>query len=205
MIRRALPASLLFLAVPFASCDNGDDLMLVPEFEQSFDFESGLGGWAGHADDLPVGSAWTVDVSSGEAAEGQAAARLDLAIVEPRGRVWMDRAFDVTAGQSYEVTVTFALGTADDAATTGWDVLAGGGPTEPTPGSLTVRGSTTPDSPGTGMVWEERSFTFQATAGPATGGDETGRIWIALGIAPTTAEHREYGIDDVRLSFLRNR
>jgi hypothetical protein len=117
----------------------------------------------------------------------------------------MARPFDVTADQSYEVTVSFALGTADGATTTAWDVLGGGGATEPDPGSLTTHGSTTPESPGSGLVWEERSFTFQATAGPAVGEDETGRIWVALGIAPTTADDREYGIDDVRLSFLRSR
>lgn len=176
--------------------------MVVPEFEESFDFESGLGGWAGHADGLPEGSFWAVDAENGDAAEGQGAAWLSMSVLEAQGRVWMARAFDVSPGQSYQVTLTWALGTDDDASTTAWDILAAGGATAPTASSLAAHGTTAPEVPG-GTVWEERSITFQATSGAAVGGGETGTLWIGLGIAPTSPDDRQYGVDEIRVSFLR--
>lgn len=200
MIRRTLPLlSLLLLAS--AACDSDSTIVLVPEFQESFDFESSLQGWEGASGDLPTGTSVSVAHTSTSAAEGQGSVQITTSAEETGGKVWIARAFQVTAEQPYEVTVTFDLGTDDGAMTIPWDVVSSAGSAPPTAAGLVVQGGTTPESPTGERVWDSRTHTLLVTSGAGDG--ETATVWIAVGLGVATAGDRTYGVDELEVSFLR--
>ena len=50
--RRYLPFALVAVATALAGCDRFPEAVIVPEFDLSYSFESGLDGWTASAADL---------------------------------------------------------------------------------------------------------------------------------------------------------
>lgn len=205
MIRRTLPAAVAVLALSLGGCDSTGTVILVPELQERFDFQASLEGWTARSGDLPVGAVVGVERATGPGAGGEDGwVRITAVADEPRGRVWIERPFEVTPDQSYEVTVAYQLGTADGSSTTPWEVVSGVDTEAPTSVELLVRGSTAPESPGDGLVWEPREHTFVVFSGPADSGEESATVWVALGLGLATVDVRQYGLDEIEVSFLRN-
>lgn len=197
----ALRSLVLLGSTPFLAgvCDT-PGILLAPEVEETFSFESGLEGWQAAGTDLddpPVD--WDVSVRGEEAQEGNRAVRLRLNNLNDAGKIWIQRSFPLAANQAYDVRVSYGFGTSDTGGVNLWRLLTGVHLDPPvTPEHLTVQGDTGRDSAGgPGVVWIEKSFTFQAR----TGADA--RLWVSVGVWGTWETERRYWVDDMTVSFTR--
>lgn len=195
-----LRSVVLLTATPFLAgvCDTAR-IVVAPEVEQSFSFESGLEGWEAAGTDLidpPVD--WDVSVTGEEAVEGERSVRFRLSNLNDMGKIWIQRPFQLSANQAYEVVVRYRFGTSDAGEVNLWRLLTGVHLDPPvTRGHLTVQGDTGHEGEGPGLVWTEKSFTFQArTAADA-------RLWVSVGVWGTFETERIYYVDDLTVSFTR--
>lgn len=200
-IRRPLAGVWALLLVTLAACDSQGTIAVVPEFEERFGFEGGLEGWVVRSADLPASTSVDVAHETGPAAEGQGWVRLNTDAGEPGGRLWIERPFEVTPGQSYRVTVSYRFSSADGVSNDPWDLL-GGAATEP-PGlpDLMVLGSTAASESG---AWGSRDHTFTVSAGTAAPDGEAVTVRVALGVGILSGGQRTHGLDEVEVSFVRN-
>lgn len=176
------------------------DLVLVPEVEEAFSFESGLEGWtpAGiDLDDPPVD--WDVSLTDVEALEGTRSVRLRLDNMNDAGKIWIERAFQLAPNQAYDVTVRYGFGTSDFGDVNLWRILTGVHLDPPrAPEHLGVQGDTGHDQGQVeGPVWTEKEFTFRSR----TGADA--RLWVSVGVWGTWETERTYYLDEVEVAFTR--
>ena len=164
----------------------------------STSFESGLDGFAADGTDLddpPV--EWEIGRSQERADDGAWSIRLELDNLNDAGKIWIERAFQLEAGGSYDVEVSYAFATADFGDINNWTIIAGVTPADPeTVEDLTFQGDTgNGGDDDVGFVWLEKSHEFTATAGAG------GELWLALGVWGTSEFPRAYHIDDVEVVF----
>ena len=165
-------------------------------FETSF--ELGLDGFTPDGTDLddpPV--EWSIERTDEHADEGGWSVRLDLDNLNDAGKIWIEREFDLEAGVTYDVEVSFAFGTSDFGDINLWTLIAGVTSVDPeVSDDLVFRGETgTGENEDTGLVWLQKSHAFSATAGP------TGALWVSLGVWGTWETRRAYYLDDVSIVF----
>lgn len=196
--RRAIAVAVGVLA---AACDLGtSEPFLQRTF--GFTFESDLGQWAADGadlDDPPV--TWSIERSDELAERGEWSVRLSLDNLNDAGKIWMERAFELTPGASYDIEAAFDFASADFGDVNLWRVIAGASSVDPeTPDDLTFQ-----DETGNGMeedlghVWTTRRYQL----GTLTANPETGVLWVALGVWGTFETERTYYIDDLELIFTR--
>ena len=193
-------ACVLLLVPLLAACDAAGTITIVPEFDLSFSFESGLGTWSAMGTDLmdpPV--TWSVDTSTDQASEGARSVRLFLENFNGAGKIWIHRGFDVEPNQAYDVEMMFDFGTSDFGDVNLWRILAGAHTSQPSVAAdLVVQdGTGSGSATDSGHQWLEKSYTARATA------DEDGRIHLVLGVGGTWETPRAYYIDNVRVLFTR--
>lgn len=181
-----------------AAC--ADDSMTGPDGRVTFEtsFETGLDGFASDGTDLddpPI--EWSIQRTQEEADEGEWSVRLDLDNLNDAGKIWIERAFDLEPGATYDVDVTYAFGTSDFGDINTWTIIAGVDPANPeVVDDLTFQGSTTTgEDEEVGVVWLDKSHSFTATAGAS------GELWVSLGVWGTSEFPRTYYLDDVRIEF----
>ena len=181
-----------------AAC--ADDSTTGPDgtvvFETSF--ETGFDGFAADGTDLddpPVD--WSIERSQEEADDGLWSIRLELDNLNDAGKIWIERAFDLEPGVTYDVEVTYAFGTSDFGDINTWSIITGVDPDSPeVADDLTFQGSTsTGEDEETGVVWLEKSHAFTATTGAG------GELWVSIGVWGTFETLRTHYIDDVRIEF----
>ena len=164
----------------------------------STSFESGLDGFAADGTDLddpPV--EWMIGRSQERADDGAWSVRLELDNFNDAGKIWIERAFQVEAGRTYDVEVSYAFATADFGDFNNWTIIAGVTPAEPeTVDDLTFQGETgNGEEEDVGYVWLEKNHALTATA------DAGGELWLALGVWGTFETPRTYYLDDVEIVF----
>ena len=181
-----------------AACS--DDSPAGPDGTVLFDtsFESGFDGFASDGTDLddpPI--EWSIERTQEEADEGAWSVRLDLDNLNDAGKIWIERAFDLEPGVTYDVDVSYAFGTADFGDINTWTIISGVDPANPeVVDDLTFQGSTsTGEDEEVGVVWLDKSHSFTVTAGAS------GELWVSLGVWGTFETLRTYYIDDVRIEF----
>jgi hypothetical protein len=184
----------LFSAACAEDSSTGPDGTVV--FETSF--ETGLDGFAADGadlDDPPV--EWTIERSQEEANEGAWSVRLELDNLNDAGKIWIERAFDLEPGLTYDVDVSYVFGTSDFGDINTWSIITGVDPDSPEEAEdLTFQGGTsTGEDEEVGIVWLEKSHAFTATAGPS------GELWASLGVWGTFETLRTYYVDDLRIEF----
>lgn len=165
-------------------------------FETSF--ETGLDGFVADGTDLddpPV--EWSIERSEEEADDGVWSVRLELDNLNDAGKIWIERAFELEAGRTYDVELSYAFGTSDFGDINNWTIIAGVAAESPeTVDDLAFQGSTTTgEDEDRGVVWLEKSHAFSAVAGAS------GELWISLGVWGTFETPRTYYLDDVAIVF----
>jgi hypothetical protein len=186
------------LALLASGCDRLPEAVIVPEFEFSYSFESGLGGWTEGSADLGAGRA-AAGTTTGQAAAGSASLAFGLDNPGGAGKIWVTRELAVAKDQSYTVDITLKLGSADAQAAAPWKVIAGARQAAPTAAAgLPIQDETTAGGTGGGVAWAGKSYSFAAKADP------DGRLFLTLGIWGTSAGERTYWIDDVRVVLTRS-
>ena len=127
----------------FGGCDRrGFEVIVGPEFEDAFSFETDFSDWVPRGSDLadpPV--VWEVARSSDQASEGERAVRLRLDNLNSQGKIWIERRYEVEENQFYSVKISFDFGSADWGDVNLWRLLAGEGTDSPAAtGSPSVHG-----------------------------------------------------------------
>jgi hypothetical protein len=192
-----VPAVLLVGGV----CDHsGKIIAVVPEFDITDSFESGLGQWTPEALDLgePPG-AWSVQGSTEEASAGTHSVELTLDNVSDAGKVWIERDLEVAPAQAYEVEISFDLASADFGTLNLWTVIAGAHTAPPQAADELIfqddtgNGASTDD----GYHWVSKRYTVHAQS------DEEGHLHVTLGVWGTSETARTYYFDNVRLQLTR--
>ena len=195
---RITPGQLALGIVCLGAC--AEDSATGPDgtvvFETSF--EVGFDGFAADGTDLddpPI--EWSVERSQEEADDGAWSARLELDNLNDAGKIWIERAFDLEPGVTYDVEVSYRFGTSDFGDINAWTIIAGVDPENPEEvDDLTFQGTTsTGRDEDVGVVWLDKSHAFTATAGP------NGELWVSLGVWGTSEFPRTYYLDDLRIEF----
>ncbi|HET6361384.1 MAG TPA: hypothetical protein VFH11_04945 [Gemmatimonadota bacterium] len=189
-----LAFGIVFLAACAEDSTTAPDGVVV--FETSF--ETGFDGFAADGTDLddpPI--EWSIERSQEEADEGAWSVRLDLDNLNDAGKIWIERAFDLEPGVTYDIEVFYAFGTSDFGDINTWTIIAGAAPQDPeTVDDLLFQGTTsTGNDEDLGVVWLEKAFAFTATA------SAEGELWVSLGVWGTSEFPRTYYLDDVEVVF----
>ena len=165
-------------------------------FETSF--EEGLDGFAADGTDLddpPI--EWSIERTQEEVNQGAWSVRLELDNLNDAGKIWIERAFDLEAGVTYDVEVSYAFGTSDFGDVNIWTIISGMSPQNPeTVDDLIFHGTTaTGTDEDVGIVWLDSIFTATATA------SADGELWISIGVWGTSEFPRTYYLDDLEVAF----
>lgn len=86
-------------------CDHsGKIIAIVPEFDITDSFESGLDKWIPEAIDLgePAGT-WSIEGATEETSAGTHSVKLVLDNVSGAGKIWIERELEVAPAQAYDV------------------------------------------------------------------------------------------------------
>lgn len=197
MTRRWLPIASAVGVLAGGCSASTDEPFLRQTF--GFTFESDAGDWVPDGTDLedpPV--TWSVERSDELAERGNWAIRLSLDNLNDAGKVWMERAFELRPGTTYDVEVAFDFASADFGEIGLWTIISGVSETDPeTVDDLVFRDETgNGSSEDVGHLWGTRSYSL----GPATA-DEDGLLWVALGVWGTFETSRTYFVDELELTF----
>lgn len=181
-----------------AACDRAPDAVIVPEYEFSWSFDSGMEGWSALSADVGGGGAAAGAVSD-QASQGSGSLRLDLTNPGGAAKVWLNREIEVTPDKSYTAVVTFDLRTSEHTAEAAWTLIAGVRAIAPTTAAgLEYQGDTSSGTAGgSGTVWASKEVTVAAQA------DDEGRLFLTLGVWGTSAGTRSYWIDNVKVVLTR--
>jgi hypothetical protein len=196
MLRAMLALSFCVAAVAGAfACDGG---ATGPSGEVRFltGFESGFDGFApdgADLDDPPV--EWSVERSNDRAESGAWSVRLQLENLNDAGKIWLERAFELEPGRTYDVELAFDFASADFGDINQWTIVAGASGEDPEDREDLVSRDDTGNGADAdvGYVWERKEYAFAAE----TGGD--GALWIHLGVWGTSEFARTYFVDDVEI------
>jgi hypothetical protein len=172
--------------------------VIVPEFDLSYSFESGLDEWYGNGVDLGDPQvAWSAERSSGQASVGSASVALSVNNAEGAAKVWIEREFTVEPSRAYDIEVTFDLGSSDGTGSEPWRVVAGAHVAPPmTAAELSIQ-DPTGNGGGAGVVFVQKSYSLRATS------DEDGRMYLVIGVWGTSVGERTYFLDNVHVLFTR--
>ena len=174
----------IFCFCSLGGCDRrGFDVIVEPEFEDAFSFETDLSDWASRGSDLadpPV--VWEVARSSDQASDGEQAIRLRLDNLNSQGKIWIERRYDVEVNQVYSVKISFDFGSADWGEVNLWRLLVGSGTDSPAvTGSLSVRGdSGNGESSDQGFQWVPKTYEMELRSG--TDGELF--VYVGYGVRP---------------------
>ena len=191
----------------------------APRSESTYSFETDWEGWAPDATDIAFGNCtagasagrasgmragnctvdWLIERTTEQAHEGAASVKLFLNNTNDEGKIWIERAFNVTTGRSYRVHVAFAFASADFGSVNHWMILTGALSEQPrTADDLTGmnRGNTGNglDAPG-GYVWSEKGY--DSTVAPGAGGC----LWVLVGVWGTWETPRTYYVDAIQVTI----
>lgn len=178
--------------------------------EDTFSFEQSLEGWTAEATDLSSGNctgaaegnctvAWAIARSTELAHEGGASVKMFLENLNDQGKIWIERAFNVTPSRTYRVHVAFAFASADYGSVNHWTILAGAVPHPPrSAADLTsvIRGDTANGhAADSGYVWLDKAYDSTVTS------DASGHLWVVVGVWGTWETPRTYFVDTVLVTI----
>ena len=189
-------------------------------FDATYSFEEDMEGWTAGSADLAWGNcsagaqsegplmplsgnctiSASIDRSTGLARQGAASVRLFMDNLNDMGKIWIERAFNVTPGRTYRVHLAFAFASSDYGAVNHWRIVAG---------VLTARPSSSDDltpayredtgnglAAAGGYVWLVKAYDVTVTA------HADGRLWALVGVWGTWEGPRAYYVDVVHVTIL---
>lgn len=171
------------------------------ELLEFYSFENDSEGWTASGTDLDLGSGfipWSISRSQERAEDGNTSFKLDLASLNSRGKIWIERQFIAEPNRIYQVSVEYAL------ASTGGDL----GAYTMITGVLTKRPETRTDlipaykdlasnensSPAV-YAWAERKYEFTVRTG------DEGTLYAVIGMWGTSGLHHIVFVDSVRVTL----
>lgn len=191
----AILATLVGVAFTTA-CD--DDDLTGPDDDRNFGFDENMEGWAAAGADLenPMVE-WEVAHAPETGDDDEGSIRITVDNLNDAAKVWIVRGFEAEPGRTYEVEISFSLGTSDFGNVNHWTIIAGAHDAPPEIASdLDFRDNTgngrTEDE---GLVWLDKDYTSVVTAGA------DGMVWVAIGVWGTYEVARTYYIDDVEIEL----
>ena len=182
-------------------CDRrGVVVIIEPEFDEIFFFETGFSDWTARGVDLADPTVdWEIARSSDRASKGTQAVRLRLDNLNSQGKIWIERRYTVEEDRLYSVQVSFDFGSADWGDVNLWNVLAGAALDSPAGGGdpSVLWNSGNGESSDQGYQWVPKSFTLETTS------DSDGELFVYLGIWGTSAFLRTYYLDNLQVVLTR--
>lgn len=171
------------------------------ELLEFYSFENDSEGWTASGTDLDIGSGfipWSIARSQERAEDGNTAFKLDLASLNSRGKIWIERQFIAEPRRIYQVSIEYAL------ASTGGDL----GAYTMITGVLTKRPETRTDLipaykdlasnenslPGV-YSWAKRKYEFTVRTG------DEGTLYAVIGMWGTSGLHHIVFVDSVRVTL----
>ncbi|HUP00490.1 MAG TPA: hypothetical protein VM737_03090 [Gemmatimonadota bacterium] len=190
--RLAIPLALLGLT---ACILDSEDPFFRQTYSTSFESEFDWNPDGTDLDDPPV--VWSVERSDVFAESGDWSVRFILENLNDAGKIWMERAFELQPGATYDIEIAFDFASADFGDINLWTIIAGASDRDPeTRDDLTFQEDTGNGSDtDVGHIWLPKRYMFTRTA------DSAGLVHVALGVWGTSEFSRTYFIDDVEITF----
>jgi hypothetical protein len=163
-----------------------------------YSFEDGLEGWTPDGTDLSDPDInWSINVTDEQSYDGEHSLELYLNNLNDAGKIWVEKIFNASANTQYEVTISYMFGTSDYGDLNLFRIITGATSFDPEKASdLIFQDDTGHQSDNeTGLVWLNKSYTLTVQT------DESGDIYITLGVWGTWETHRTYYIDSVNISI----
>lgn len=181
--------ALLALVTPLVGCAS-----VRPTIAHVFSFETGLAGWLAQA---TAPQAWSVDRTRKFAADGHAALALQLDNRDEPASLWIQRAFHVKPNRPYRVTVDYDFASRDFGNLDFWRLITTVAPNPPeTPDDLAFPDNTDNGSDtDVGLAWNQKRFNFDVRS------DQTGKLYVIIGVGATWQDARTYALDNVRVAI----
>jgi hypothetical protein len=155
----------------------------------------GLDGWTPRAIDIdnpPV--TWSITRSTERPFEGQGSAKFDVANFNDAAKVWLERAFDVTPGARYDVTVSYQFATPDFAVGS-WQIITFAQDDAPkTRDDLNFIGDTYKGDDGQGYRWLSKSYKAEVFTADGT-------LHVGVGVWGTFESANLYYVDNLRVEI----
>ncbi len=169
--------------------------------EYSYSFETDMQDWAPNGLDLdhspPLN--WSITRNESMAVDGDTSLRLYLENWNDKGKIWVERKFEMKSNQAYRITIQFTLATRDFGSVNHWTIITGALASRPQ--SVDELSPTYRDKTGNGhdsdvgYVWLEKAYSSDMRTG------DDGSVWVLVGVWGTFETPRTYFIDDVRITL----
>ncbi|MEP0814723.1 MAG: hypothetical protein HRF49_08685 [bacterium] len=199
---KAVLAGFAAALLAVSSCDlgiSGVNFVPFPDvINHSYSFESGLEGWA------PIGielgdppASWSIDESLNYKSDGEKSLKLTLSNPADSAKIFIERVFSLDRSSTYSVKVRYSFCSKDGGAVDKWKVITGVSAEQPrAAAALSFPGDTGNDGFAL-FTWKERTYDFMYETGASR------KAYITIGVWGTTADDREYYVDNVRITFTK--
>lgn len=196
-LKALLTIILLTLSVTLNACTRSTPSptstpMIIP-ITSPESFEAGLNDWEIGSDvpddpDRPGQSVlWSIEISKEQVAEGETSARFFLDGKQDDGTIWLARPFNVPANKDFTVNLSFEVWSETESSNTLAKVAAYAGTRRPV-----GEGDFNLEQPANQVAgWKQYTYSVNARS------DETGQLWVALGISVIWETEVTYYFDDV--------
>ena len=194
-----LVAAMLGVACTVAGC--GDNLTgVTPSQSYVFSFENDTQGWTDRAMDIdnpPV--EWNIQRAIDMARDGTASMKFYLANYNDKGKIWMERAFEVDSSANYRVDVRYQFATSDFGQANLWRIITGVQSHPVTSvDDLTMRDDTgNGANSDAGYLWTGKQYTVDRRSSAG------GKIYVSIGVWGTWETPRTYYVDFVYIAFFK--
>ena len=94
----------------------------------SYSFDTDMEDWGPNAIDIDHGNStlnWSVEQSDEIVKDGNMSVKLYLDNMNDKGKIWMERLFNVTPNQAYKVTIEYDFASADFGTMNLWRIISG--------------------------------------------------------------------------------
>lgn len=165
--------------------------------ERKYSFEEDMQGWKKNGTDLdnpPIN--WSVERSSEMSTDGDYSIKFYLENFNDAGKIWMEKTFDVDPNSIYEVKISYTFATADYGDVNLFKIITTvlsdefGGKSD-----LNYEGDTGHHSDAQDFVWLNKEFDYIVET------DESGGIYINIGVWGSHETTRTYYIDKLNITF----
>ena len=163
-----------------------------------YSFEKGMDEWKTDGTDLDEPQIdWGIERTTNLSYSGDYAITLYLDNMNDAGKIWLEKSFNLSENSQYEVNISYNFATRDYGDVNLFKILTGTTTQNPESyNDLTVQETTGHDQGSEqGYIWLNKTYksTIQT--------DESGRIFIHIGVWGTWETYRQYFIDNVNISF----
>jgi len=165
-----------------------------------FSFENGMDEWEVRGIDLDNPSIeWSIQRTQELAKSGSISAKFYLVNNNDKGKIWIERPFDVKPNCFYRVNVWYAFATADFGNVNHWNIITGVMQKQPQTVdeiiSLTQGDTGNHSETDIGYRWLGKSYNFTLQS------SSEGKLYVIIGVWGVWETTRVYYIDSISVLF----